>query len=938
MSPKPEFCKQCPINSVTTGFVPLAHGSTRELIVGEAAGENEAREGRPFIGGSGGWLHTLLKAAGRERSQFNIINTIGCRPPDNCYPLSSEWEQRGRAYFQRILDEQGRALQRGKGDRQLYDWASQALTNYPTNYQAREAVAYCANHHLWPSIAKLEPSRIIAMGNEALEVLTSRSGILVWRGSPLPLKGHEAEGPKVIPTLHPAFLMRVATMFSVVAGDFNKSLTLPPEEYNLEPTLDDLAKFDAKEFAFDFEWNRDQSLRLCGLSDRLYRAIVVPWEPRFVDELRRIFENATDLIGQNIINADTQYFDRLGWKIKARYHDTMLKQHLIQPNYRHGLGFICSVFTNKVFWKGDRGHDWEEDNGSDDKQVRSQWQTYDKPYAIPREFGGYGGCRSAEEAYRLYNARDTDGNYQAEFPIRSVLSKYGMDDVYWNVSTPAAFVARWIGDAGLKIDKTRLVDIRRDLEQLIEQKEQTLPEGLKPYTQEITKQIDAPPNSYKPKVLSCKGSKKAPHKEFSTCFNKPSDSEKWTCPRCGASKKIGKLKEIKRIKVPAVELVRPWNSSPKVMLYAQELELPIKLHMKTGQPTANKAARKSWGKTHPEFLTLNECKKSLTLKNSFAKEGLLSRDRVWFNILIHGTGEGRVSSTGWEKRVDPNIQNQPKSIRKIYVPDYPGYGFLSADFKQGENMLTTWIAKDWDRWERLHTPGYDEHTAMASAFFNIPYDKIDKHKGDCLDGCQCYKRKYGKIINHGKNYLLGEKKCLEQVNEEAEGQLFTAADIHELFMIWEKENHRTALWQREVVALAQAQGFLRNAFGRCIWFTSRDYGPKAVAFLPASTLADITLRCMIAMHHTKLSNVLNYDPCKNLGLTTYGDYLPNWRMSVQVHDSIVSHGPEETMMQTARFKQAVMCQPWRELDGFKLDVDIEWSTKSWGEVKTIEVN
>ena len=322
--PKPDFCSGCPINHVTEGYVPAqVVTDSSELIVGEAAGATEIEYGLPFIGGAGRWLTNLLKSGRQNRDNFNIINTIGCRPgPGNIYPASSEW----------------------------------VATDRKT---ALDGLAYCRAHHLQPFLDSKDWNRILALGNHALEALTPRSGIMTWRGSPLPLRGHN-DRPRVIPTLHPAFLMRGSNLFPIVQNDLRKSCNLPPERYNLYCSPKELENFDYKSFVFDFEWDSFGDITIAGVCGKPYEVLVFSWVEPYISIMKKRFESATDLYGHNIIDADSVYFDRWGWNVNARMWDTMLMQHLVQPDYRHGLAFVSSVFTNRPHWKGD---------GEDDQDV-----------------------------------------------------------------------------------------------------------------------------------------------------------------------------------------------------------------------------------------------------------------------------------------------------------------------------------------------------------------------------------------------------------------------------------------------------------------------------------------------------------------------------------------------------------------------------------------
>lgn len=62
----------------------------RLMIIGEAPGEEEDRQGRPFVGRSGQLLDRMLAAIGLERDQVYITNTLYWRPPGNRTPTQGE--------------------------------------------------------------------------------------------------------------------------------------------------------------------------------------------------------------------------------------------------------------------------------------------------------------------------------------------------------------------------------------------------------------------------------------------------------------------------------------------------------------------------------------------------------------------------------------------------------------------------------------------------------------------------------------------------------------------------------------------------------------------------------------------------------------------------------------------------------------------------------
>jgi uracil-DNA glycosylase family 4 len=132
------------------------------MVVGEAPGENEDREGLPFVGASGELLDNMLRAVGRSRSGSGaqgayIANVLKCRPPSNRNPQPAE-------------------------------------------------IAQCAPY-LARQVALLQPKIILAMGRFAVQsLLQTNEPIGKLRG-----RVHHYQGVPVIVTYHPAYLLRTPT-------------------------------------------------------------------------------------------------------------------------------------------------------------------------------------------------------------------------------------------------------------------------------------------------------------------------------------------------------------------------------------------------------------------------------------------------------------------------------------------------------------------------------------------------------------------------------------------------------------------------------------------------------------------------------------------------------------------------------------------------------
>lgn len=81
----------CPLSRTATNLC-VADGDpqSRFMLVGEAPGAEEDRQGKPFVGASGRLLDRMLAAAGQPRERTYITNTIFWRPPGNRDPSQQE--------------------------------------------------------------------------------------------------------------------------------------------------------------------------------------------------------------------------------------------------------------------------------------------------------------------------------------------------------------------------------------------------------------------------------------------------------------------------------------------------------------------------------------------------------------------------------------------------------------------------------------------------------------------------------------------------------------------------------------------------------------------------------------------------------------------------------------------------------------------------------
>ncbi len=92
MRPDPD-CRLCDLCEGRTNIVlPDGDPDSKIIFVGEAPGETEDLQGKPFVGKSGKILTAMMEEAGFSRKDVLITNTVKCRPPGNRDPTDEEMD------------------------------------------------------------------------------------------------------------------------------------------------------------------------------------------------------------------------------------------------------------------------------------------------------------------------------------------------------------------------------------------------------------------------------------------------------------------------------------------------------------------------------------------------------------------------------------------------------------------------------------------------------------------------------------------------------------------------------------------------------------------------------------------------------------------------------------------------------------------------------
>jgi len=149
-------CSACPLSGSRKNTVPGEGNANHPdiMFVGEGPGAEEDTQGRPFVGAAGQLLDKMINAMGYKREEVFIANIVKCRPPGNRIPLPEEMNA---------------------------------------------CIPY-----LKAQIALIRPKLIVALGKTAVEGLLNKPvAITKFRGT-----WCTYEGIDLMPTYHPAFLLR----------------------------------------------------------------------------------------------------------------------------------------------------------------------------------------------------------------------------------------------------------------------------------------------------------------------------------------------------------------------------------------------------------------------------------------------------------------------------------------------------------------------------------------------------------------------------------------------------------------------------------------------------------------------------------------------------------------------------------------------------------
>jgi len=824
--------------------VPRVRGEgpipSRIMLVGEAPSEEDMRVGLPFQGGAGQELNRMLHEAGIMRSECYVTNVLKTRPPE------------GR------LDS---VIAEKKKD----------ITAQHTLLRDRYCLAPVHEGYteLLAEIEMVQPNIIIAFGNFAMWALTGNWGVLKWRGSLLQIP----DGPKVIPTLHPAAVIREWSQRAVVLSDLRRVKrhmtsrvydNKPDWQFYVRPgfseTISTLNRLiaqaealpDAERLWLDFDIEtRYGHIDCIGISWSKLEGICIPFvgagKPQgywSADEEGLIVYLLWKLLThKRVLNRwqnglyDAQYTHRHWGFVPNHGQDTMISQHSVFAALPKGLSFIASMYADwYVYWK-------------DEGKIASN---------VP------------EDQRWRYNLQDCVYTREVGENLAEVVQVMGLTEVercqqrmFWPVLRAML--------QGVKVSSERRAQMAMAIQEELSAREAFLYQLLG--------------HSINP----------ASPKQMQALFYED----------------LGQQPILKRVVVAGRMQVRPTcDDEALAKIAAREVLL---------KPICNAIA---------DIRTLNKFLGDFVMMPLDQDE----RMRCSFNIAGDAGGKSapysyRLSSSKNAFGSGGNLQTIPSekskssgkaaargsmdfrlpNIRSMYVPD-PGHTFFDMDLDRADLQVVVWESDDKMLKTALHL-GADIHLLNVYSLDGAeppPLEELVETHPKYPDhrGPRKHKREFAKVFCHATNYVGGARTVAAH----------TGRSVHEIDKAQKKwfEEHPGILdWHKRTEAQIKKYRYVENKWGYRWYIFDRleQLLPEACAWVPQSTVGILI----------------------NKIWQRFYDELPEVQVLLQVHDSLAGQFPthrEATLLPKMQETSRIVI-PYE--DPLIIPTGIKTSRESWGD-------
>lgn len=858
----------------------------RIMLVGEAWGYDEDREGRPFVGASGQELNRMLHEAGILRSECFVSNVVNHRPENNDL---SKWiafkkNQRTKEHTPLGMEHQ--------------------LWVLPI---VREGY-----RQLWAEIEMVKPNLIVPFGNLALWALTQKWGVTKWRGSHLraaknfaPTLPTDPSTPKVIPSIHPAAVLREWSQRGDVLEDLRRAkrhmdsrIWSPPAlNYRIRPsfahTMEVLQGIAAQLAAglvwldFDIE-TKAGHIECFSISWSRTDAICVPlmdgrggdyWsedeEAQIIYFLRAITTHKNARMRWQNGLYDAQYTYRWWHFVPRGGQDTMISQHALWSDKQKALYYQASLYCDwYVYWK-DEG---KSSNPKLTPEIRWKYNCDDCVYT--REVG-----EVEEQVVETFSTRIIPSTGQPFWPAARQMHNF-QQAMFWPVLKAMT--------RGLRVIEDNCKKLVMEVQEQIAMRQQFMQDTLG-----FQINIDSPKqmqalfySDLLQPVIMTRAKKGVP--AHPTCDD-------------DALKKIGSREPLLLPITNTVSDLRTLDNFMEFLLARRGPDKRMRCSFNIGGSESGKSAPKTY--------------RLSSSKDAFGSGGNLQTI----------PSEKSKSVGKWGARQHFSMIGDPYSLpnlRSMYGPD-PGFDFFDQDLDRADLQVMAWDADEPLLKEALKKK-VDLHLLnvyVLDAKDPPPLEELVETHPKYPDhrGPRKLKREFAKVFCHATDYL-GKSRTVAA---------HTGRTIHETERaqkIYLGTYKGIAKWQQKIIDQVNKYQFVENRFGYRWYIFDRindQVMPEAVAWIPQSTVSIVINKIWMSLFQWRPESEwkLDVDSLYEMFLKPPGPV----EVLLQVHDSLAGQFPS--------YRKAEILPRMQELSQIIIPYDdpliiptgIGTSTVSWGE-------
>jgi uracil-DNA glycosylase family 4 len=899
MLPKPESCKNCPLYEKPYGkpvgfSLPCGTGKNGVMIVAEALGEAEEKEGMALVGKSGYALFQQLKRVGIERDDFTIYNTVACRPPDN--------KLVGMPYMQAAIDHCSPNLDRAidaakevaKQNQRTFVIVTLGVTAFKRvlglDYK-RDAALLKKDYHAYPFwsdryrcwVFNAPHPAYLLRGNTQLWPVVH---FVFQRALEVAEHGLVLDNPDYLLDPDP-------TNFDHWIEGYVRSLvTIPdnPLSYDIETPykakVSDEDEVGKEEAALD----DDHTILRIAFSylgtDGETHTVSVVWDARYLSGIERLFHIAPYVLGWN---SDKYDYPRVSHyvEVKGISLDGMVAWHILNSSLLKRLGFVTPFYWQRTLcWK-----------------------------------------YLADKEPAFYNAKDADAALRNWIGIKRDLEKGKLWGVYERHWIHLAVALKYMSGQGVLRDNEMRDAAEKQMTILLDNIEAKMEEAVPVEAREV-------------KIY-----KKAPKQVTEGMFELVKEYP-WTyCADCGYHRKSVKKHDKFHVKcgsdqttqlmVPQTVWGEPLSfkiSKKRMSSYQQALKHQAVVDRKEKKITYDADAITMLVKRYPNdplYPRILEHRKVQKLLSTYVgwtndKGRLVGGMPIGADGRIH-TVYGRDASTLRFTSEDPNLQNLPRPnpkdpddlvniIRNLVVAK-DGSILYARDYSGIEAVLTGYFALD-PRYIRLAKRDVHTYYTVHALYeleggrrigaadlpdLNWSDDRLFPYLAQLKKEFKKDRDTLYKHLVHAANFMQGAMGARDKIFSET-GIEYPVKTVQKVMDVYYALFPKIRQWHRNVLEQVEKDGYIRNPFDYVHRFSRAfDYkkelgmwvkrpgadANKIIAFGPQSTAVALITEAILRLYYQRFEEA--------------GQYL-----RLQVHDELLFEIPRESWERVDRVVQEEM--------------------------------